>query len=111
MSSLFDGYQEGKQLIHLPGRSPGEHMKMMVEQLTTWEPTPAGVKTKKKTDIVMALWFAEIRARELIGEGGNLFHQPNPYQSARDKRKSVTIDLDYMGQAALDQGSGTFYGF
>jgi len=111
MSSLFDGWESGKQLIHLPNRAAGEATKMMVEQLTTWEPTPPGVKTKKKTDIVMALWFAEIRAREVVGEGGTLFHQPNPYQSARDKNKSVTIDLDYMGQAALNSGAGTFIGF
>lgn len=111
MSSLFDGWESGKQLIHLPNRAAGEATKMMVEQLTTWEPTPAGVKTKKKTDIVMALWFAEIRAREVTNEGGTLFHSPNPYQSARDKQKSVTIDLDYMGQAALNQGAGTFIGF
>jgi len=111
MSSLFDGWEEKKQLIHLPNRAAGEAAKMMVEQLTTWEPTPPGVKTKKKTDIVMALWFAEIRAREVVGEGGTLFHQPNPYQSARDKNKSVTIDLDYFGQAALEKGVGTFLGF
>lgn len=111
MSSLFDGWENGKQLIHLPNRAAGEATKMMVEQLTTWEPTPAGVKTKKKTDIVMALWFAEIRAREVTNEGGTLFHSPNPYQSARDKQKSVTIDLDYMGQAALSSGAGTFIGF
>lgn len=111
MSSLFDGWESGKQLIHLPNRGVGESTKMMVEQLTTWEPTPPGVKTKKKTDIVMALWFAEIRAREVVGEGGTLFHAPNPYQSARDKQKSVTIDLDYMGQAALSSGNGGFVGF
>lgn len=111
MSSLFDGWQDKKQLIHLPGRSPGEAIKHMVEQLTTWEPLPPGVKTKKKTDLVMALWFAEIRAREVVTEGGVAFATPNPYQSARDKQKSVTIDLDYMGQAALEQGKGVFYGF
>lgn len=111
MSSLFDGWQDKKQLIHLPGRSPGEAIKHMVEQLTTWEPLPPGVKTKKKTDLVMALWFAEIRAREVVTEGGVSFKAPNPYQSARDKQKSVTIDLDYLGQAALEQGKGAFYGF
>lgn len=111
MSSLFDGYQEKKQLIHLPGRSPGESIKALVEQLTTWEPTPPGSKSKKKTDLVMALWFAEIRAREVVTEMGTAFTTPNPYQSARDKQRTVSIDLDYMGQAALEQGQGVFYGF
>ena len=111
MSSLFDGWQDKKQLIHIPGSSPGESIKHFIEQLTTWEPMAPGAKSKKKTDLVMAFWFAEIRAREVVTEGGVAFTTPNPYQSARDKQRSVTIDLDYMGQAALEQGKGVFYGF
>jgi hypothetical protein len=79
---------------------------MLIEQLTTWEPLPPGVKTKKKTDTVMALWFAEIRARELIGEGDNVFHVQNEYQSARDKERTITIDLDYMAQANQQEVGG-----
>lgn len=106
MSVLFDGWESGKQLIHLPSRSSGEGVKMLIEQLTTWEPLPPGVKTKKKTDLVMALWFAEIRARELIGEGDNVFHVSNEYQSARDKERTITIDLDYMAQANTQEVGG-----
>jgi hypothetical protein len=40
-----------------------EAVKAMVEQLLTWQPdAPRGTKT----DIVMALWFAELRALELV---------------------------------------------
>lgn len=106
MSVLFDGYERGDNLIHLPSRSANEGVKMLIEQLTTWEPTPAGVKTKKKIDTVMALWFAEIRARELIGEVGDVFHVSNEYQSPRDKERSVTIDLDYMAQANMNNNEG-----
>lgn len=106
MSVLFDGWESGKQLIHLPSRASGEGVKMLIEQLTTWEPLPPGVKTKKKTDLVMALWFAEIRARELIGEGDNIFHVSNEYQSARDKERTITIDLDYMAQANTQEVGG-----
>ena len=79
---------------------------MLIEQLTTWEPLPPGVKTKKKTDLVMALWFAEIRARELIGEIGDVFHVANEYQSPRDRERSITIDLDYMAQANVQEVGG-----
>jgi hypothetical protein len=106
MSVLFEGYERNENLIHLPSRSSGEGVKMLVEQLTTWEPTPPGVKTKKKIDTVMALWFAEIRARELIGEIDNVFHVNNEYQSPRDRERSITIDLDYMAQAELNQNKG-----
>ena len=109
MSMLFDGWEGKKALIHLPSRSQDEGTKAMIEQLTTWEPLPPGVKTKKKTDLVMALWFAEIRARELIGELDNVFHVNNPYQSERDKERTITIDLDMMSQASND-GSAHWWG-
>lgn len=102
MSMLFDGWESKKALIHLPSRSQNEGVKALIEQLTTWEPLPPGVKTKKKTDLVMALWFAEIRARELIGELDNAFHIENSYLSPRDREKMITIDLDYMAQASMD---------
>jgi hypothetical protein len=111
MSMLFDGWESKKQLIHLPSRSNDEGVKALVEQLTTWEPLPPGVKTKKKTDCVMAMWFAEIRARELIGEQDNVFHVNNPYAAPRDMERSVTIDLDYMVNAAMQNGSsGAWWG-
>lgn len=105
MSVLFDGYERKEQLIHLP-RATSEGVRMLIEQLTTWEPLPPGVKTKKKIDCVMALWFAEIRCRELINEGVSSygFQQDNPYMSPRDKERTMTIDLDFMGQAAMASG-------
>lgn len=110
MSVLFEGYERGEQLIHLPSRSGAEGVKMLIEQLTTWEPLPPGIKTKKKTDTVMALWFAEIRARELIGEVDSVFHVANEYQSPRDRERSITIDLDYMAQANMSSGQGSWWG-
>ena len=46
----------------------------------------------------MALWFAETRARELVNDIESVFHVNNSYHSENDKRKQVTIDLDYLGQ-------------
>jgi len=110
MSMLFDGWAEKRALIHLPSRSADEGVKALIEQLTTWEPLPPGVKTKKKTDCVMALWFAEIRAREIVGEVDNVFHVNNPYQSERDKSRTVTIDLDLMGIAMENDPTGWWGG-
>lgn len=93
MSGLFT-----QQKIHLP-RESNEGVKMLIEQLTTWEPLPPGVKTKKKTDTVMALWFAEIRAREVVNELEGNFHMDNPYLSPRDREKNIVIDLDFAAQA------------
>ena len=107
MSLLFDGYERGDNLIRLP-RASDEGTKALIEQLTTWEPLPPGVKTKKKTDCVMALWFAEIRARELIGELDNVFHVSNPYQAPRDRERTITLDLDFAAQA--DSQSTSWWG-
>src|SRR5258705_2859333 len=106
MSALFNGHEKGDNLIHLPSRSNSEGVKSLIEQLTTWEPLPPGVKTKKKTDTVMALWFAELGARDMVHQGDSVFHVANEYQSPRDKQKTVTIDLDYMSQAEQAGGGG-----
>jgi hypothetical protein len=99
MSMLFDGHESGKNLIRLPSRSNSESTKALIEQLTTWFP-----ETKSKTDLVMALWFAEIRAREITDEIDKSFTRPNPYRSARDSERTVTFDLDYA--AAAQYGGG-----
>jgi hypothetical protein len=78
MSTLFgtkqsDGKHHRDNLIHLPSDQT-ENIKALIEQLITWSPT-----TKGKTDMVMALWFCEIRAREIINNGQhNVHHMKNP---------------------------------
>ncbi len=57
MSSLFEN-----GLIHLPNKS-NESVKALIEQLITWQPK---TNKKHKTDTVMALWFAELRALEMV---------------------------------------------
>lgn len=93
MSMLFDGALEGKSLIRLPSRSGNESVKALCEQLMTWFP-----QSKAKQDTVMALWFAETRAREMVNEIESVFHVKNEYQSERDKSKQMTVDLDYLSQ-------------
>lgn len=100
MSMLFDGAKEGRGLIRLPSRSQAEGVKQLVEQLVTWFP-----QSKAKQDTVMALWFAETKARELVNNVESIFHVKNEYVSERDKTKRITVDLDYMSQAASGAAS------
>lgn len=93
MSMLFDGALEGRGLIRLPSRSQNEGVKALVEQLVTWFP-----QSKAKQDTVMALWFAETRARDLANQVESMFHIANQYQSPRDKARQITVDLDYLSQ-------------
>ena len=64
MSDLFGTVNNGKHqknnLIELPSID-NEHFKALVNQLITWSPD-----TKGPTDLVMALWFCEIRAKEIL---------------------------------------------
>lgn len=53
-----------EQLIELPSRHKHEATKALVEQLVTWAP---GMRPKDlKQDLPMALWFAELIAREVV---------------------------------------------
>jgi len=109
MSMLFDGWKEKRNLVRLPNKS-AEGVRALIEQLTTWEPDEPGRKTKRKTDCVMALWFAEIRCRELNEETSSMeWHIHNPFASERDLNKQVVIDLDHYSQNAINEGVQTWW--
>jgi hypothetical protein len=65
MSDLFGTMRDGKHqddnLLELPSQDGSEGVKALIQQLITWKPD-----TKGKTDCVMALWFCELRAREIV---------------------------------------------
>ena len=104
MSMLFEGYKEKRNLIRIPKKN-AEGVRALIEQLTTWEPEEPGKKTKRKTDCVMALWFAEIRCRELNEDTSRQeFHMHNPFLSERDSNKQLVIDLDHYAQNAINEG-------
>jgi hypothetical protein len=105
MSMLFDGAKDGNGLIRLPNRSQNEGVKALVEQLVTWFP-----QSKAKQDTVMALWFAETKARELVNNVESIFHVSSEYQSERDRQKSMVIDLDFYAQSSMVEGNGEWWG-
>ena len=96
MATLFgtkqhDGKHHRDNLIHLPSDQT-ENIKSLIEQLITWTPT-----TKGKTDMVMALWFCEIRAREMLNYGQYATHHlKNPFLTSAEKRKRVVVNIDEM---------------
>jgi hypothetical protein len=96
MSTLFgtkqhDGKHHRDNLIHLPSDQT-ENIKALIEQLITWSPT-----TKGKTDMVMALWFCEIRAREMLNQGMHqTHHMKNPFLSRYEIGKRTVINIDEL---------------
>jgi hypothetical protein len=97
MSTLFgtkqqaDGKHHRDNLIHLPSDQT-ENVKALIEQLITWSPT-----TKGKTDMVMALWFCEIRAREMLNYGQYAKnHMKNPFLSRSEVGKRTVVNIDEL---------------
>jgi hypothetical protein len=45
----------------------------------------------------MALWFCEIRAREMLNYGQyNSHHLKNPFLTSAEKRKRVVVNIDQL---------------
>jgi hypothetical protein len=98
MSTLFgtkqaDGKHHRDNLIHLPSDQT-ENIKSLIEQLITWSPT-----TKGKTDMVMALWFCEIRVREWLNIGIHAtHHMKNPFLNHHERKRQVVVNIDQLLQ-------------
>jgi hypothetical protein len=93
MTTLWHGWQDKHQMIELPSTAISESAKAMIEQLLIWH--PAAPKTQK-TDIVMALWFAELACRDRIAAMTNFSrsHVNNPFATRFDRSTRATVDLN-----------------
>jgi len=94
MSMLFEGHERGRNRIELPSVKDAEGVRALIEQLTTW--APDATKKHLKTDCVMALWFAEIRARELCQSWETQTHLDNPYLPRYARENQLVVDLDEL---------------
>ena len=92
MTTLFSGYQDGFELIELPSTQSNEAAKALIEQLVTW--APDAPKTQK-TDVVMALWFAELACRDRVIAASNFVrsHVKNPFLTPWDRQQQHTVNL------------------
>ena len=99
MSALFgslrDGVHQDNNLLELPSSEGSEGIKALVQQLITWKPD-----TKGPTDCVMALWFAVIRARELIQRSSTV----QPYTT---NRWATRAQMGSRGSINLDEAFAT----
>jgi hypothetical protein len=100
MSALFGTVRDDKHqknnLIELPSSEGSEGIKALVQQLLTWK-----ADTKGATDTVMALWFAVIRARELIQSGTRVTPYLNNRWATRaqmEQRYSLNLDDAFAEQ-------------
>jgi hypothetical protein len=94
MSTLFGTTRDGKfqnnNIVELPSTDGSEGLKALVQQLITWK-----ANTRGKTDCVMALWFAVLRAREFMQQTGGLTKFSNNRWTTRAQRSNrATINLD-----------------
>ena len=88
LTMLFD-----TGLISLP-QPTTEAMKAMREQLLTWDPKMAQSKVAlrgHKTDLVMALWFTEVRCQEFTMMSMDSNHQSSIFHTRRDKQRQYTV--------------------
>lgn len=89
MSLLF---QNG--LIELPNSTKSEAIRQLMAQLVQWAPQ---LPKQVKTDLVMALWFAEIKCRELMqaSNTGDLIKGflPNRFLSRRRRQQQFLVNV------------------
>jgi len=80
-------------LIELPSQDGSEGIKALIQQLITWKPD-----TKGKTDCVMALWFCELRAREVINtQRITQSHITNKWATPRQEATRYMVNVnDYQ---------------
>lgn len=91
VASMAPVFENG--FMELPSTKSIEACKQLVEQLITWAP-----ETKNKTDLVMSLWFADVRAREVIlgnsaAKGQTNFMQ-NRFLTRRAKSQQIVVNLN-----------------
>lgn len=93
----------GTGLIELPSARWNEHVNTLISQLISWAPTMQGAKAKPgSTDLVMALWFADVRARELVNKSGVLDFVKNRYLSRAGRASRYTIDIEAALAAQME---------
>ena len=88
---------ENSERIELPS-TQSFGVKKLVEELITLSPD---VKTKHRVqDTVMALWFAETRAREVVQSISNrsYYGKASGFLSERDKERRFVVNLDEVQQ-------------
>lgn len=102
MSTLFEPQADGTPSIWFPSANI-THLPIaqLVDQLVVWQP-----QVKMRQDLVMALWFAVKRARELIYRAptGARTHMPNAFLSRGRAKQRMVVNLNDLEHEVLAGG-------
>ena len=100
MATLFGNTRDGRfqdnNIIELPSNEGSEGLKTLVQELITWKPD-----TRNPTDVVMALWFAVIRIREMMQKSSQVSQYQNNRWATRAQmatRNSINLDDAFADQ-------------
>lgn len=91
LAGLFLGSLENPQThqILIPDNSRHKGVNALIDQLIAYDPEGAG-----KTDVVMALWFADLGARQVLKAGSMSTHvKGNPWLSRSQRASQVSVKL------------------
>jgi hypothetical protein len=102
MSGLFgtmrNGLHNDDNLIEIPSQDGSEGIKALIQQLITWRPD-----TKGKTDCVMALWFCELRAREIITNSRiNQTHMENRWVTRKQAQSQFIVNVNDLEMSTYE---------
>ena len=85
---------DGAGQISLPSTRDAKAVSELVEQLQVWEPEMA---RGAATDLVMALWFAEIGVRQYLnGARFSQTHMKSKFGSRAGRRAQTTISMESL---------------
>lgn len=88
LAVLFQGWEEDDNLIELPNTNH-EGVRALCDQLCNFFPG-----TRGKTDVLMALWFCEVRARELCEASGGATHaDASAWESEVQEAAKLSVTL------------------
>jgi hypothetical protein len=87
---------EGGGLIELPNAKLNPAIAEMLTQFITWIPEAKN----QKTDLVMAMWFAEIAAREYLGIDARKEHwRTSPFTARHDLSTRRVVNLNELAES------------
>lgn len=91
-----------KRLITLPNPKFSVFVDALTTQLTTWQPKDGQRQQHTKTDLVMALWMANIGIQKVLDHSKNTpRHLANPFITRADAATRAVVNLSEMRDQQL----------
>ena len=91
LAPLFLGALEvpSNPLMMIPDNGHHKGVMALIDQLVAWEPS-----TRGKTDLVMAMWFADLGCRKFMEGVGHQTHAPNKWTNRQQFSQRRVLNLD-----------------